>query len=64
MVIIFAEKLGKANKLSNIMDDLGLRPSPEKLVLQLSRPVSLGANVIPNKFKTFREDVAFLKAEG
>jgi hypothetical protein len=64
VVNIFAVELGKANKLSNIMDNLGLKPSPKKLVLQLSRPVPLGANVIPNKFKIFRENVAFLEAEG
>jgi hypothetical protein len=64
VVNIFAVELGKANKLSNIMDNLGLRPSPKKLVLQLSRPDPLGTNVIPNKFEIFRENVAFLEAEG
>jgi hypothetical protein len=64
MVYLLAIELGKPNKLSNIAYYFWFWPCLKQLMLKLSGPVSIGADVVHNKFIASRENMALFQAQG
>ncbi len=52
----FAVELNKPNELANVSNQLGMRPSSEKLMLGLCWAVLVGTDIFANKLKSFGED--------
>ncbi len=64
MVDVLAIELGKPNKRCNISYYFWFWPCLKQLMLRLSRPISIGAEVVPKKFKASRENMALFQAQG
>jgi hypothetical protein len=59
VVDVLAIKLGEANESGDITHYFRSRPRLKQLVLGLRRPISVGAYIVPYKFKSPGEDETF-----
>jgi hypothetical protein len=64
MVDVLAIELGKSNELGDIAYYFWFWPCLKQLMLRLSWPVSIRADMVPQKIKASREDMALFQAQG